>query len=374
MNTFTRLSQIASCFLFIFLIIFDVNYAIDPLATMLNPNYDENHLLSGNQINESPTVVSRYQTLGVETETSNYFMRPEVSNNMQQQQQQQQQANQLDQEFDFASGGLSEAWKDKCKEIADKNSKTFDPSAIKNKEKELEKNMDEYEKNPPPELKRSPGMENVKSMKTRIIQAIVPSESKREKYLKDVKSSLVKFSENLKSGSKKRYHDFTYMVRCKPFQVFKLTIGVGLVIGSFFPPAAAGIAITSLVWAAVVATMDAADEPCIGGAAYIFVRTVIVQTGMALVGLPVDHGKAVAEASWHASNKALSEIGQIAGFADIFLGAEESYHFNSWKCSCGEMKGGECVPAEGKENNPLFNAKRFIKNKLRGDQGDGEGF
>ena len=160
----------------------------------------------------------------------------------------------------------------------------------------------------------------------------------------------------LKEGSelKKRFDDFKYVLRCKPWKTLKVSIGMGLVVaGAVFPAAGAGIAVAGLVWAAVNAVMDAADEPCLGGtfeyvharscvvvspltfplfpcvcvclvlfllfflpgpgAGYVFVRTAVVQTGLALVGIPFD-GSSVPAQAWGATDQTLLILGQVGGY------------------------------------------------------------
>lgn len=203
----------------------------------------------------------------------------------------------LVQKFDHAKGifdfiPFSQSWRAKCKEIAHERSQPYLPNINKDEGEKFEDSLEQMAdtlENQPSDMPARPSpmvrqnaqvglsgnLERQNAMsKLSIVAGNVPPMKKRTKILQ----SLNNFGQQLVPAMKKRFDDFKYVLRCKPWKTLKVSIGVGLVVaGAVFPAAGAGIAVAGLVWAAVNAVMDAADEPCLGGTfEYVHARSCVV--------------------------------------------------------------------------------------------------
>ena len=110
----------------------------------------------------------------------------------------------------------------------------------------------------------------------------------------------------------------------------------------------------------------------VAGAAYIFVRTAVIETGLALVGIPVNDGldaaaAKAAETLFDATDEALLIIGKAESLAD---GAESiaGQKIQTFKCSCGTLNVmNECVPTDG-PTNPLNRLKERAKTLFKSEE------
>ena len=110
----------------------------------------------------------------------------------------------------------------------------------------------------------------------------------------------------------------------------------------------------------------------VAGAAYIFVRTAVIETGLALVGIPVNDGldaaaAKAAETLFDATDEALLIIGKAENLAD---GAESiaGQKIQTFKCSCGTLNVmNECVPTDG-PTNPLNRLKERAKTLFKSEE------
>lgn len=209
----------------------------------------------------------------------------------------------------------------------------------------------------------------------RVLEGGEVKESLRSKVL----TKLTKLMEGLPSKVKDAMNDFKYDISCNPWKVLRLSMSVGLTVAAVtFPAAAVEVVVAGLVNAVVKAAMDAADEQCAKGAMYIFVRTAVIQTGLALVGILINEGfdataEKAAETLFDASDEAIRIISKSGGAASVteMVLAEK---LKTFKCSCGNLtENMECEPTGG-PTNPLYRLKEGAKNmfKKSADEGDDE--
>ena len=290
---------------------------------------------------------------------------------------------------------FSTSWRNQCKEIAAERQEKFDPENNKKKAEEIQKTLEgglELKgKEGRPRLKRqnavrgsmSGNLQRQNGMSERqmgkelqelgVMSGGVVKESMRKKVL----TKLTEFKKNLPSMIKKSMDDFIYDLRCNPWTSLKISVSVGLmVVGAVFPAAAVGIVIAGLVKIAIEATMDAAEEKCMEGAGYIFVRTAVIETGLAIVGIPINEGldaaaAVAAEKLFDATDEAILIIRQaenIAKGTEMILDNK----IQNFKCSCGTVNAEkECEPTDG-PTNPLYRLKERAKTLFKKGEEDKE--
>ena len=290
---------------------------------------------------------------------------------------------------------FSTSWRNQCKEIAAERQEKFDPENNKKKAEEIQKTLEgglELKgKEGRPRLKRqnavrgsmSGNLQRQNGMSERqmgkelqelgVMSGGVVKESMRKKVL----TKLTEFKKSLPSMIKKSMDDFIYDLRCNPWTSLKISVSVGLmVVGAVFPAAAVGIVIAGLVKIAIEATMEAAEEKCMEGAGYIFVRTAVIETGLAIVGIPINEGldaaaAVAAEKLFDATDEAILIIRQaenIAKGVEMILDNK----IQNFKCSCGTVNAEkECEPTDG-PTNPLYRLKERAKTLFKKGEEDKE--
>ena len=258
---------------------------------------------------------------------------------------------------------FSQAWRDDCKARADNSAgalEAFDPTKNKQVAEKFEQELtivdltlDDYNDD------YNPGTPDDQSFG--IVRAAVPPMEKRKKILEKIQQLSGRFVE----GTMVKFNQFKYALRCKPWKTLTVSASVGLMVAAaVFPPVAGTLATVGLVYAGLMAVVDAADEPCLAGAGVIFVRTVVVQGALALVSLPGLTENVPAADWWDASDETLAILENSGGALDI-VGQEVLPTFHAFKCSCGTVVNGKCEPTDG-PSNPLFRLKERAKKMFPG--------
>jgi len=301
---------------------------------------------------------------------------------------------------------FSTSWRNQCEEIAAAREKeTFDAEENKKEAEKFQKKLEGLKLNGREDgrpglvrqnavreemsgnLQRQNGMSESQMgrelQELQVMSGGVVQESMRNK----VMTKLIEFKKNLPLKMKEYMDDFRYALRCQPWKVLKVSVSIGLVVvAAVFPAAAVGLMVVGLVQMAVEAAMEAAEEQCMGGVGYIFVRTAVIEAGLAIVGIPIKGLDAAAsgamETLFAATDEAMLILGELESLVEgetyetIAQGAEATIisdkKIQNFKCSCGTVNAEkkECEPTDG-PTNPLYRLKERAKTLFKkGDDDD----
>ena len=235
---------------------------------------------------------------------------------------------------------FSTSWRNQCEEIAAAREKeTFDAEENKKEAEKFQKKLEGLKLNGREDgrpglvrqnavreemsgnLQRQNGMSESQMgrelQELQVMSGGVVQESMRNK----VMTKLIEFKKNLPLKMKEYMDDFRYALRCQPWKVLKVSVSIGLVVvAAVFPAAAVGLMVVGLVQMAVEAAMEAAEEQCMGGVGYIFVRTAVIEAGLAIVGIPIKGLDAAAsgamETLFAATDEAMLILGELESLVE----------------------------------------------------------